>query len=225
MQENNSSHLIIIFLLTLITLNLFILDLKVFSPASSIKLSDISTAITIQPTLYPSPTFTPGETSANPSCPNSCLSLIQQATKSSSLTIGSPPQEIMPTSQTVRLPVSREFYIPLGNGSTTKSDWEDQTATETIIDPVNYGSIKEAYFIASLRNPTQNGQVEAQLFNVTDKHPAWGSHVIMNGPASQTITSGKITLDNGNKLYRVQLKSTLSCQVFLDNAKIRIITE
>lgn len=200
----------------IIAVNLFILDLKVFTP-SPIQLSDISTVNT-----SPTPLISPISSNlSNLSCPASCLSAIQQATTAAGLDSNLLQGHALQTAAGQ----SRETYIPLGSGSTSKSNWEDITATETVIDPGNYGNIKEAVFLASLRNPTQNGQVEAQLYNVTDKHPVWGSHVILNGPKEQTITSGKITLDNGAKLYRVQLKSTMQFQAFLDNAKIRIIAE
>ena len=216
-MRDNSSHIVIIFLLTAITINLFILDLKVFSPANNIALSDITSIATPNPTI----TNNPQLTTNNLSCPNSCLGLIQQATNGGKLEDkGSDLKGAKGLT-----PTTREFYIPLGNGTTTKSDWDDLIATETVIDPLNYGRIKEAYFIASLRNPTQNGQVEAQLYNVTDKHLVWGSQVVMNGPSQQTVTSDKITLYTGAKLYRVQLKSTLQFLSFLDNAKIRIITQ
>jgi len=217
-MRDNSTYIVIIFLLTLITLNLFILDLKVFSPANNIQISDITSVVT----PIPSPTTHNLQlTTNNLSCPLSCLSAIQQATEGSRLGSFHLPN----LTNSTNVPTHREFYIPLGSGSTTKSDWDDLTATETVIDPANYGNIKEAYFIASLRNPTQNGQVEARLYNVTDKHLVWDSHIQMNGPLAQTITSNKITLEGGSKLYRVQLKSTLSFQAYLDNAKIRIITE
>lgn len=216
-MQDNSSHIVIIFLLTIITINLFLLDLKVFAPANNIKISDIASVAT----PVPSPTINYQLITNNYSCPVSCLSAIQQATESTRLgTSNLTNLSNLPNTST-----QREFYIPLGSGNTSKSDWDDLTATETVIDPANYGRIKEAYFIASLSNPTQNGAVEAQLYNVTDKHLVWNSHVIMNGPASQTITSDKIVLDTGNKLYRVQLKSTLRFAVSLENAKIRIITD
>lgn len=209
MQDQNSTHIIIIFLLTLITLNLFILDLKLFAP-TSVKVSDVST---IAPTSsVPAPIVT-----NNAVCPVSCISLIDSV-KSSSTAV---PAAIIKSSGST----AKEYYVPLGSGTTQKSDWEDITATETLIDPSNYPGIKEVYFVASLRNPTQNGQIEAQLYNVTDKNPVWNSHVIMNGPASQTIQSEKITLPTGTKLYRVQLKSSLQFQAYLDNAKVRIIIQ
>lgn len=215
-MRDNTSHLVIIFLLTLITLNLFILDLKVFSPSNTVQISDITTVAT----PIPSPTINPSTSlgASNPLCPIACLSLIQQAT--SPATLASQGDTLQKTGGGYR-----EIYIPLGNGTTTKSSWDDITGTETLINPTNYGSVREVYFIASLSNPTQNGQVEAQLYNVTDKHMVWGSHMVMKGPASQTLTSGKIVLDNGAKLYRVQIKSTLQFAASLDNAKIRIITQ
>ena len=224
MQQSLHSHLIIIFLLILVSINLFILDLQIFSPQSVIRLSDISTAVKPNPTSMPLPQNNiPG--TENLACPQSCLSVIKDATQSTDR-IGATDQELSALSQSqATISKPSEYYIPLGSGNTTKSDWEDLTATETMIDPGNYRNIKEAYFIASLRNPTQNGQIEARLYDVTDGHMVWGSHVIMNGRESQTITSDKITLETGSKLYRVQLKSGMQYQAFLDNAKIRIISE
>ena len=216
MEKSYHSHPLILFLLVFIALNLFIIDLKLFSPSTSVKLSDVAVSI---PTLTPFPQSNP-DTSI---CPASCTSLFSDlnakiATLSSS---NSKPLEILGnTSKSIK-----ENFVPLGSGSTDKTDWDNLTATETIIDPGNYGTIKEAYFIVSLKNPTQNGQTDVQLYNVTDKHPVWGSHVVMNGPQSQTINSNSIQLDKGAKLYRVQLKSSLGYSVSVENAKIRIVSE
>lgn len=200
MQDNYFTHLIIIILLTFISLNLLILDLKVFSPGGSIKISDIATVATPQPTLLPSNTPQP-------------------------LIVTPTAYQFVSYQPANQVTIAREYFIPLGSGSTSKTNWDDLIATETLIDTANYPGLKETYFIASLRNPTQNGIVEAQVYNVTDKHPVWGSITTMTSRESQTITSNKITLDTGSKLYRVQIKSSLSYLVYLDNAKIRIVTE
>lgn len=221
MEEKQYTHLVIIFLMLLVILNLFILDLYVFSNKPLVKISDINT--TLFATVIP--TNPPSDNPMNRVCPNSCLTLINDATKSSSALGGNENNQSQQIVQSLQIKTPREYYIPLGSGSTTKNNFDNLTATETTIDPNNYGTIKEAYFIASLRNPTQNGQVETQIYNVTDNHPVWGSQVIMKGPVSQTITSDKITLAQGLKLYRVQLKSTLSFDAYLDNAKIRIIAD
>ena len=219
MQDNQSTHLVIVFLVVLSAINLFILDIFVFNKSFEVRVSDVSV---VKPSSVPT-VLTDDSASPQFQCPLSCLNAISEATKSSS-SIGGTDRTVTDESF-VRVSTSREYYIPLGSGSTTNNNFKDLTATETVIDPSNYGTIKEAYFIASLSNPTRNGQVEAQLYNVTDNHPVWGSHIIMNGPVSQAITSDKITLDRGSKLYRVQLKSTLSFDVSLDNAKVRILTQ
>lgn len=222
MEEKSYTHLVIIFLLFLITLNLFILDFYVFSNKPLVKVSDISTSLLVKtsPTIFPN-NLLPDERN----CPSSCLAVISEATKSSFPRAGDENNQSAKVIQSRQIKTAREYYIPLGSGSTNRNYFDNLTATETTIDPENYGAIREAYFIASLRNPTQNGQIETQIYNVTDNHPVWGSQVIMKGPVSQTITSGKITLAQGLKLYRVQLKSTMSFDAYLDNAKIRIIAE
>ena len=214
MNDSRLPHFLIPSLIILIVVNLFIIDLRFFSALSPLTLSDTSTI------------STPTKTAANEvySCPSSCLSIIKEATQNI------PRAGIAGTDQYKEIPLKtatnpKEYYIPLGSGTTSKSDWDNITATETIINPTNYGTIKEAYFVVSFRNPTQNGQTEARLLNVTDNYPVWGSHMVMNGPLAQTINSDKIALPSGNKLYRVQLKSTMSYPVNLENAKIRIITE
>lgn len=209
MKSDSYHNIVITLFLILIAANLLLLDLKVFS-SPGVKLSDIATS---------APTPSLAIISDN-KCPASCVSLINnlgQSTPQATPTT-SPPSIIYTQSQ-------HEFYIPLGVGSTSKNDWDDITSTDTLIDTSNYGLIKEAYFIASLRNPTQNGQIDAQLYNVTDKHPVWNSQVSLNGPLSQTLTSRQITIDTGPKLYRVQIKSSLQATIYLDYAKIRLVTK
>lgn len=216
MNDSHLPHFVIPSILILIVINLFLLDLKIFS-SSSLKLEDITTTATPKPTI--------SSVADLATCPVSCLSLIKEATQDAGRTGTLPSDQYKEIPQKASPAGQKEYYIPLGSGTTSKSDWDNITASETIINPSNYGTIKEAYFVASLRNPTQNGQTEARLVNVTDNYPVWGSHVVMNGPTAQTINSDKIALPSGNKLYRVQLKSTMSYPAYLDNAKIRIITE
>jgi len=211
MKSASYSHIVITLLLFLIAGNLLILDLKVFTKAPSI--SQITT-ITISPT----PTITSPLTT-NQSCPQSCISLINQTITSGP---SSPQSPLFP--QLPQSPVSRELYIPLGSGSTSKSDWDDLATTDTLIDTSKYGNIKEAYFTVILKNPSQTGDTQARLYNVTDKHPVWNSEVKMEGPSEKQLTSSQITLNTGSKLYRVQLKSGLKSQVSVDTAKLRLIT-
>jgi cation transport regulator ChaC len=112
----------------------------------------------------------------------------------------------------------------MGTGSTTKSDWEDVAGSDVFVDTNNFAGIKTVYFEVSMHIPTKNGTMTARLFNVTDKHPVWYSDASTDQDTS-TFVASKITLDPGNKQYRVQLKTSLQYPSLLDSARIKILTQ
>ena len=119
---------------------------------------------------------------------------------------------------------AKEYYIPLGSGTTRSSDYVSLEGAEAHIDTSLYGNIKQVTFEVFLRNPTGNGVTYAKLFNVTDKHDVWFSEVSMVGGGTSRKDAA-VTLEPGNKLYRVYLKSTLAFDVYADNARIHIVTQ
>lgn len=118
----------------------------------------------------------------------------------------------------------REYYITLGQGTIKNTEWAGVASAEAYVDTGRYPPIKQAFFEAYLSIPTGNGQVFAKLFNVTDKHDVWFSEVSGIGH-EVTRHEVPITLENGNKLYRVMLKATLPYEVTVENARIKIVTE
>lgn len=158
--------------------------------------------------------------STDTNCPEQCLSLINEAT--SSLQIPA-PQIVKETKYETVQSGGKEVVIPLGVGSTTSVNYVDLEGIEAYIDSSKYPNYKEVYFEASLRIPSGNGRATAQLYNVSDKHPVWFSEISLEGSTGKMLISPKINLDNGNKLYRVQIKSSMSAVVYLDNARIRIV--
>lgn len=119
---------------------------------------------------------------------------------------------------------SKEYFIPLGNGKTASKEWSEIPGVEANINTFRYPKIKKVVFEVHLSIPTANGYTHAKLFNVTDKHDVWFSEVSME---TNTVTrkEAEITLEPGEKLYRVMMKSTLGYEAVLTNAKIKIITE
>ena len=115
----------------------------------------------------------------------------------------------------------REIYIPLGSGSTRNPEWTD-AGGQSYIDTRQY-KIKEAYFEASLRS--NSGQVGARLINKNEGDYVVGSEISLNTSASTLIRSSKIFLPAGNKLYGIQLRSETQQEVFIDNAKVRLVVE
>ncbi|MBP9699903.1 hypothetical protein KBD71_01320 [Candidatus Woesebacteria bacterium] len=119
---------------------------------------------------------------------------------------------------------SIETYVPLGGGKTSLDQWEDLKGIEGYINTESYPPITNVYFEVALRIPTKNGKVSARLYNVTDNHPVWNSEVSTENETSTFIGSRSLQLDPGNKLYRVQLKTTLRYESILDFSRIKIIT-
>lgn len=216
------AHLGILVLLLLISINLVILDFKLFylpvrqagPPAGLSGRGNFLSQNTKSDSL---PSIIPPTLSNQ--CPSACLDLISQSTTSSNIGSPFPSDTALPS---IPSPL-KEYFIPLGTGTTSKNDWENLVSTETVINPAVYGNIQETYLIVSLKNTTQNGQVEARLYNATDNYPIYGSHVIMTDKSEQTITSQKFALPANSKLFRIQLKSSLSFSVSLENARLKIL--
>ncbi len=165
------------------------------------------------------PQLTPKPIDEN-SCPVSCISQIKEATASTKISQTPTPK---PESKIVSQPT--ESIIPFGSGVNSTDDWQDVSGAQTYIDSTKYGRIKKVTFEAYVRIPTGNQTAYARLFNVTDKHPVWFSEVSLTGGTPQLFISGAITLDSGNKLYQVQMKTSLKFQAFLDSSRVRITSE
>ncbi len=146
------------------------------------------------------------------------------ATSSSKLALKPSPT---PTPTPTPLPASVRFietYVPLGSGRTSQDQWEDIKGIEGYINTESYPPMTNVYFEVALRIPTKNGRVSARLYNVTDNHPVWNSEVSTENETSTFIGSRSLQLDSGNKLYRVQLKTSLKYESILDFSRIKIIT-
>ena len=166
-------------------------------------------------------------------CPASCLSAISNATKEAALSVkptfppaGGPtptPTSVPPTQAPVSSSSVKEFFVPFGTGSNSSDDWQDVGGLKATIDSANYGSIKTVAFEASVRIPTGNETAYVRLYNVTDKHPVWFSDVSLEGGTPALLISKPITLDTGNKIYQVQMKTSLKYQAFLDQSRLHII--
>lgn len=228
--EKNYLKFILIGFLVLIILNLAVLDFSIFqSKDLGVEKNSLETPLLTKLTPVTQPPQNPNLILA---CPDSCVSQINQATASIKLNLPTaiPTQAFTPTpiptifSSSQSTSVVKEFFIPLGSGSSTASDWTDVGGVSVSIDSGQYGQIKSVTFEASVHIPTGNETAYVRLYNATDKHPVWYSDVSIEGGAAKLLISKSITLDAGNKLYQVQMKTSLQYQAVLDQARIHIAT-
>lgn len=146
-------------------------------------------------------------TTTSDTCPNACIARINQmAGKSSSAS-------------------AKEYYVPLGSGANSTDSWTDVAGASAYIDTTAYNKIKIATFEATVNVPSGSQKVWVRLYNSTDKHPVWYSEVSTDNSGPIVLTSPTITLDSGNKLYQVQMKSQLKGLTNLTQSRIHITTQ
>lgn len=189
-----------ILFLVLLVGNLVYLDWKVFNEKSHIPVLEI------QPTKTPEPTDIP--------CLEDCTEL--------SPAVSSNPTTVPAANQSQSSGV-KAFFVPFGSGNGYSQDWTDVPGLQAYVDSANYGRIKQVVFEASVYVPTGNETVWVRLYNETDKHPVWNSEVFFNGGSTaQLLISQPVTLDTGNKLYKVQMKTQLQYTAVLNQTRLHI---
>lgn len=119
----------------------------------------------------------------------------------------------------------QEYTIALGTGTTVASDWTNAGGAEAYIDSQAYGTIEKVTFEASAFIPTGNQIASIRLYNATAKHPVWFSEVTLQGGEPQFLISSPITLDPGNNLYQVQMKTQLQYPVVLSQSRVHIVSK
>lgn len=116
----------------------------------------------------------------------------------------------------------KKVYIPLGSGTAnTLNVWEN-TGAQTYINLADYPNIKSINWEASFKIPSANGKVQARLINANDNVEIWGSELESGGSTFQFVSSSPITLWQGSKLYRAQLRSTMGAEANMVGARIVI---
>ena len=199
----------------MIVLNLLVLDIEILQNSSNPTIQKITQKTLPVPTSMPESGSAQLPQNAATSCSTACIDIIKQATASSKITTA-----VKTNSTTSGV---KEFFIPIGSGSTSISDWEDVNGLQVYVDTSQYGAIKSAVFEASVRVPTKNQWVDVRLYNVTDKHAVWFSEVrFPSGSDPTLIRSAPMVLDSGSKLLKVQMRTQLGHIAYLDQSRIVI---
>ena len=120
--------------------------------------------------------------------------------------------QMITTSPAVTLsPLPSEVFIPLGSGSTHSTEWVD-TGAQAYVDASIYPRLKEVYLQATLRANSGTAFVRIGAAEI--------SH---NTPTSTFKISNSFQLGNGNRLYVVQIRSENGQEVFVENARLRLV--
>lgn len=154
------------------------------------------------------------------SCPQSCLGIITNATKSA--IVVTKPQSTQSLLAPIAPPSVKEFFIPLGTGSlTTLNSWTDINTAQATFDTANYPSMTAAYFEVIMH--TNQGEVKARLYDTTTPFIYSGEQVSTTSNTGQLV-SKQVPIRSGLKTYKVQMYTTIDTGT-LDQARIRIVTQ
>lgn len=157
---------------------------------------------------------------------NEIVNLYLKPTNSLSPTLTPAPAKVQTGQVSSQPQVAREYYIPFGSGSGSSSDWQDVAGLQAYVDSTSYPNIKSVVFEASLHIPTGNETVGVRLYNATDGRAISGSELNFNGNTNSVfLSSQSISLDYGNKLYKVQMKTQLKYPAILDQSRLHITTK
>jgi len=211
LEKEDFFYLLLIFLFLLSFINLVYLDLKV----SNLLSFRSNSKVIYSPVAVNNPQVNQNI------CPQSCLTQIAQATASAAKPT---PVPLIKTSVN-QAEAAREYYIPFGSGSGNYSDWTDIPGLAAFVESTSYSNVKSITFEASLHIPTGNEIASVRLVNATDGRVIANSELNFNGNTdSVLLSSPQITLDYGQKLYKVQLKTQLQSTAVVDQSRIHITT-
>lgn len=180
-------------------------------------------------------------------CPQSCLNHFSQITatlesqkNTSSTSASATPSPVLPTNtptptatvtpstspSVTPTPPTREYFIPLGQGSGTYTDWTVVPGIGAKINVTSYGKIEKVYFEATVRIPNGNQTVYVRLYNASSSQNITNSDVTLSSGTTTLLTSPAISLTDtkDENLYQVQLKTQLGSTTYIEQARLRIVT-
>lgn len=157
------------------------------------------------------------------SCDEECKKIIQEEVKKAISSSSAPvKKEIVTVSPEKKIQTS---YISLGDSySTTSTSWVDVPGAEVSFDLANdYSKDTKVAWEASLSVANANGTVYARIFDSTNKIAVDGSDISVSDSASyKRVSSGYLNLWAGRNVYKVQIRSLNSFEVFYSGGKMRI---
>lgn len=135
----------------------------------------------------------------------------------------SPTIVITPIPTVAQKPQIKDYFIPLGSGSSQASDWTNVPGAQVSLDFGQYPNIKQIVLEVTVDIPSANEYASVRLFNVTDQHPVWNSTVTINsGNSTAYLVSSPITYDTGQKTYQLQMLTQLESPANLSQARLHI---
>lgn len=121
--------------------------------------------------------------------------------------------------------VRQTTFLPIvASSSTNQNDWVDVVGSEFSINlTVEYGSGAYITWDGALMIESGSGEAAARIYDVTDSVAVPGSEITTDSSQSKVVTSGKLTLLNGQNTYRIQIKSKTSTTASFLGGRVKFV--
>lgn len=171
--------------------------------------------------------FSIGSNDENFVCDADCQKLIEEKI-ANVLPSYLPSVTVKPQSTIVPPSAKTKFvsYIPIpGSGNTTNTNWTDLAGTEFSFSIGDYVGFKEAYFEANMKLFNGNGVAYLRLYDITNSRAVDGSEISTSSQSSVAVSSGRISLWQGNNRYKIQARSLTADTTYFESGRLKIINE
>ena len=115
----------------------------------------------------------------------------------------------------------REYFIPLGSGSISNTEWADVQSAQATVNSDRYGEVVNVYFEASLQ--AINGTVEARILDKTTSEVIHESNISHNTSEYAWKSSKPFLIGPGGKTFIVQMKSSTGETVEMSQARLKVL--
>lgn len=226
--QDSSSKYVLFGIIFILVLNAIIVDVLFFSSlrktsSDNLVLQQVS-AICPQSCVAKFYDFTAKQSSQSPATASAQVQNVT-STPTPSPTSTSTPTSI-PTNAPTPTPELREYFVPLGQGNGSYTDWTVVPGMGAKITIANYGKVEKVYFEATVRIPTGNQTVYIRLYNASNQQNIVNSDLTLSSGTTTLLTSQQISLTEtkDENLYQVQLKTQLGYLTYIDQARLRILS-
>lgn len=115
------------------------------------------------------------------------------------------------------------LYIPIGSSSSSwnPTDWTSLGEFETSINADSYTGYTNMQLEVNFRLVDPSGTASVRLYNVTDG-TAVNSQIDTTSTTFALRSSGTFTLPTGAKTYRIQVKSSIGKDVYIQTARVKV---
>ena len=217
---------IIVFVLGL---NVIVLDVvlayMVFSGNSLLDITPKQIIPTVVDTQNSSGETKPVEDYCGESCRNYMDERLKVATATADV-VKPTPITSSKTTTTTQTKTKSTSYLPIsGSGSVNSTSWTDIAGTEFYLAKVDYPGLIGAYLEVNLKLQNGNGMAYIRLYDVSHLRAVDGSDVSTSSQTATVVTSGAISLWEGNNLYRIQARSLTADTTVYGSGRVKLITE